>query len=249
MTQGPQRFHSFDGISISYESWGEGPPVILLHGFIVDSKINWVGAGLIRPLLAEKRRVIALDARGHGRSDKPHDPKAYAGRAMARDVIALIDELGLTDAVLIGYSMGGYTALEVALLDNRVSAVAAWGVGVESDADHSNNPQIVAELIAEKAPPNGFYRDAADHFRADRLALAAHLEGAMLPQMQAKDMSKIEIPVHIINGADDIHDADHMAAMFADATAVTVRGDHISTVSDPSFREALEAFLRTCQST
>ncbi len=190
---------------------GEGPAAILLHGFIVDSQINWTDPGLIRALVAENRRIIALDARGHGRSDKPHDPRSYAERAMARDVIALMDELGLTNAVLIGYSLGGYTALEAALLDRRVSAVAACGVGIESDEDHRFNPRIVAELIAEKAPPDGFYRGAADQFGADRFALAAHLRGATLPQIRPEDMSKIQTPVHIIDGPDDIHDVARMA--------------------------------------
>ncbi len=244
MSQGPQSFQTFDGISLAYQTRGEGPAAILLHGFIVDSQINWTDPGLIRALVAENRRIIALDARGHGRSDKPHDPRSYAERAMARDVIALMDELGLTNAVLIGYSLGGYTALEAALLDRRVSAVAACGVGIESDEDHRFNPRIVAELIAEKAPPDGFYRGAADQFGADRFALAAHLRGATLPQIRPEDMSKIQTPVHIINGADDLHDAARMAALFPNATAVTVQGDHISTVGDPSFRDALVAVLR-----
>lgn len=246
MNQGPESFRSFDGISLSHQTWGKGPATILLYGFIVDSKINWVDSGLVQSLVSENRRIVTLDARGHGLSDKPHDPKAYGERAMARDVIALIDELELTTVVLIGYSMGGYTALEVALLDDRVSAVAACGVGIESDEDHSANPQIAQELIPEKAPPEGYYRGFADHFGADRLALAAYLEGAILPQIRPEDMPKIHTPVHIINGADDIHDAAKVAALFSNATAVTVQGDHISTVRDPSFRDALAAFLGTC---
>jgi pimeloyl-ACP methyl ester carboxylesterase len=246
MDRDPRSFRTFDGISLSYRTWGEGAATILLHGFMVDSKINWIDPGLIQPLVSESCRVIALDARGHGRSDKPHDPKSYAERAMARDVSALIDELGLSDVVLIGYSMGGYTALEAALLDTRVSAVAACGVGLESDEDHRSNPRIAAELTAETPPPDGDYRSFANHFGADRLALAAHLTGAILPQIRPEDMANIHTPVHIINGVDDLHDGGRLAALCPDATAVTVAGDHISTVADPSYRDALIAFLGTC---
>lgn len=245
MVQGPQHFRSFDGTTLAYQAWGEGPALILLHGFIVDSRINWVDAGLVLPLAATGRRVIALDARGHGCSDKPHDPAAYAGRAMARDVVDLMDALGLTRAVLIGYSMGGYTALEAAMLDDRVAAVAACGVGIESAEDHAANPEIVRELRAEVPPSDGFYRSYADQFGADRFALAARMEGALLPQIRPKEMASIQTSVRIINGADDMHSAAETAACFPNASAVTVHGDHISAVSDPSFRDALLAFLET----
>jgi pimeloyl-ACP methyl ester carboxylesterase len=246
MTFGLQRFRTFDGILLAYQAWGDGPEVILLHGFMVDGRINWVDAGLIEPLVAEGRRVIALDARGHGRSDKPHDPRAYAKRAMARDVVALIDSLGATGAVLIGYSMGGYTALEAAMLDARVSAVAACGVGIESDEDHKANSEITRELTAETAPSDSFYRDFADRVGADRFAMAARLQGAVLPQIRPEDAARIDVPTHIINGADDVHDATRLAALCPRATAVTVQGDHISAVRDPSFRNALLTFLRAC---
>ena len=221
-------FETFDGISLSYADCGEGPAVILLHGFIVDSAVNWIEPGLLEALADTGSRAVALDARGHGRSDKPHDPQSFADRAMARDVIAMIELLDLGNVALIGYSMGGYTALEAALLDGRVLAVAACGVGVETDQDHSSNPQIVAELISETAPPDAFLR------------------GAILPQIRPSDMAEIRVPVHVINGADDYHDPSQVAGLFPDAIPVTVEGDHISAVTEPTFRDALVAFVRCC---
>lgn len=101
-------FRSFDQTRLSYTVSGEGRPVILLHGFIVNSEINW--SHLIKPLVQTGRKIVTLDARGNGRSDKPHDPSAYADRAMAKDISSLIDHLGFDAVDLIGCSQGGYTA-------------------------------------------------------------------------------------------------------------------------------------------
>lgn len=72
-------FRSDDGLEIFYESWGDsdGVPVVLHHGFAASGQIDWVQTGVIEALTAAGRRVTALDARGHGRSDKPHDPARF----------------------------------------------------------------------------------------------------------------------------------------------------------------------------
>src|SRR4249919_170021 len=105
-----QRFTSFDGTGIAYISVGEGPDALLLHGFAADHRVNWVAPGVVDALVAAGRRVIALDARGHGRSDKPHDASAYEDDAMARDARALLDHLRVEEVDVIGYSMGALVA-------------------------------------------------------------------------------------------------------------------------------------------
>src|SRR5688572_9268520 len=77
------------GVRIRYIDRGEGEPVILLHGYTADIEDQWIETGVV-PELARSNRVIAFDARGHGRSDKPHDPAAY-GANMAHDVVRLLD--------------------------------------------------------------------------------------------------------------------------------------------------------------
>ena len=92
-------FASFDGVELCFfDNQEVGRPVILLHGLMVDSKTNF---GL-NAYSDTGRRVILLDARGHGCSQKPHDLSAYADRAMARDVLALIDHLDLTSIEWLG---------------------------------------------------------------------------------------------------------------------------------------------------
>jgi pimeloyl-ACP methyl ester carboxylesterase len=86
-------FTSFDGTVIHYEQVGSGEPVMLLHSFPFDSRV-WHSTGVVDAITAGGRSVVVADRRGSGRSARPHDPRAYAGNACARDVTCLIDPLG-----------------------------------------------------------------------------------------------------------------------------------------------------------
>jgi pimeloyl-ACP methyl ester carboxylesterase len=99
------------GVEIHYRFAGDGLPVILIHGLYSSAGINWHLPGTIK-LLAENYRVIALDARGHGRSGKPKEDDAY-GVAMVEDVIRLMDHLEIEKAHIVGYSMGGMIAMKL----------------------------------------------------------------------------------------------------------------------------------------
>ena len=66
------------GVRIAYEDQGDGAPLILVHGFAASFETNWVAPGWGDRCVAEGRRVVGLDCRGHGASEKPHDPSAYA---------------------------------------------------------------------------------------------------------------------------------------------------------------------------
>ncbi len=132
-----------DGVKLHYLELGSGSPVILIHGYSGDADYRWFASGVAQEL-ARNHRVIALDCRGHGQSDKPHDPKAYGPR-MAEDVIALMDHLRLERAHVHGYSMGGGIVTE--LLDrhpDRIVTASYGGSGV---------PEVDPEWIA-KLPPD-----------------------------------------------------------------------------------------------
>ena len=105
-------FESFDGVEIAYWDEGDGDPIVLLHGFTANSKINWQRSGIADELLASGRRVIMMDARGHGESDKPHASYSYWNRAMAQDLGGLAEYLMLYDYDMLGYSMGAKVAIE-----------------------------------------------------------------------------------------------------------------------------------------
>jgi pimeloyl-ACP methyl ester carboxylesterase len=120
------RYFDSGGVKIAFTEKGHGEPIILLHAAMADTEFNWMQFGVLNAL-AENYRVISLDFRGHGRSDKPHDPKAY-GRCLTRDVVALMDHLKISKAHLLGYSMGSHVAMTlVADHPGRIISAALGG--------------------------------------------------------------------------------------------------------------------------
>jgi pimeloyl-ACP methyl ester carboxylesterase len=116
------------GVAIHYQFAGSGQPVILIHGLYSSAGINWQLPGTLK-LLAESYQVFALDARGHGRSDKPEADDAY-GLAMVEDVIRLMDHLEIEKAHIVGYSMGGMIAMKlITEHPERVLSGALGGMG------------------------------------------------------------------------------------------------------------------------
>ena len=103
---------SFDsgGVRIRYVDHGSGAAVLLIHGFTGDLERSWIETGIL-PDLARDHRVVAFDLRGHGASDKPHQPRAYDDIAL--DAIRLLDHLGIEKAHVVGYSLGGIIAAKL----------------------------------------------------------------------------------------------------------------------------------------
>src|SRR6188472_2482220 len=118
-----ERFTTVDGLESAYATCGSidtGVPVVLHHGFAASHRTNWVAAGMVDALTAAGHSVVALDARGHGESDHPHDPALYGESLMSIDVIDLVASLGIDEYDLVGYSMGGIVAALVGTRDPRV---------------------------------------------------------------------------------------------------------------------------------
>ncbi|MEW6358713.1 MAG: alpha/beta hydrolase [Planctomycetota bacterium] len=123
----PQTFDS-NGAKICYVVEGEGPPVVLIHGLHASAAINW-GLPSIIEMLARDHRVIALDLRGHGGSDKPDKEDAY-GTEMVEDVVRLMDHLGVKKAHIVGYSLGGMITVKLMTLHpERVLSGTVCGMG------------------------------------------------------------------------------------------------------------------------
>ena len=95
-------FFDSKGVRIHYIEQGAGEPIVLIHGYIGTAEGMWVAIGVFQQL-ARNYRVIALDCRGHGQSDKPHEVKQY-GREMALDIVRLLDHLKIRKAHIVGYS-------------------------------------------------------------------------------------------------------------------------------------------------
>ena len=115
-----------NGTRISFELVGDGFPLVLLHGF-GERAASWRWKSLVESLAGD-RRLILVDARGHGASDKPHAPGAYCGDLLIGDVVAILDHLGAPQADVLGYSQGGWIALNlVALAPERVRRCVIGG--------------------------------------------------------------------------------------------------------------------------
>ena len=100
-----------NGVRLFYEDRGEGPAIILLHGFTGSHK-DWAAQ---IPVLAEKYRVIAIDQRGHGQSAAPSSASDYSVKIMAEDARGLLRHLGIDRSCIMGHSMGGFMAFELVL--------------------------------------------------------------------------------------------------------------------------------------
>jgi len=114
-SQAEEGFFEAKGVRLRYLDEGQGQAVVLLHGLGRSAEtwgaISPEGSGLM-PMLSKQYRVLALDARGQGKSDKPHDPKLY-GTETVEDVVRLLDHLKIKKAHIIGYSVGGGIAAKL----------------------------------------------------------------------------------------------------------------------------------------
>jgi pimeloyl-ACP methyl ester carboxylesterase len=245
-----RRFASFDGKEIAYVTEGDGPPVLLLHGFASEHRGNWVTPGVF-DALAGSHRVIAWDARGHGESDKPHDPASYAGDAMVRDATALLDHLGIDRVHLVGYSMGAIVALRLTPNEPRVRSLVLGGIGgrVAQGRRPIDSGRVAAAMTADDpsafGPAARAFRRFAERTGADRQALAA-IQQAHAGEAPARP-DLVRVPTLVLVGDDDklAGPPEALAARVPDglARAHTVRGDHLTAMFDPAFTQAILEFL------
>lgn len=247
------RWTAPDGVGIEYEVHGAGPAVLLLHGFGSNARINWVRPGVVDALVHAGFLAVAYDARGHGRSDAPHDPASYADNAMVRDAEGLVDHLGLGELAVVGYSMGAQVAAWLVPEEPRVRRAVLGGIGTRLLAPAAGEERYPAVAIAEAleaadptqvtAPTPRAFRAFADATKADRLALAALQRSRVVeghPELQS-----ISVPVLIVAGDRDtlIGDPQAVARALPDARVAVVPGDHLSAVVSPAFAEAVVGFL------
>jgi pimeloyl-ACP methyl ester carboxylesterase len=242
---------------IHYEEFGAGHPMVLLHGWGVDTRRQWVETGWVAAF-ETVRRVIAIDCRGHGRSEKPLTQSSYSYGAMAEDVIAVMDDLGIERADLFGYSLGAFMAAW--LLGHhpeRFTSVIMGGIGDETPESAEAGPRIAAALRAAdpKQIDDGLGRayrafvDADPTSDREALALAALQmwpEGDPL-ELGGAGLSDVSIPVLIVDGEKDypyVLSVDRLVSAIPGARLVTVPGtDHLSVVADRRFRDAVVEFL------
>ncbi len=251
-----KRFRTWDDLEIAYREWGDGtalPPVVLHHGFAVHAEANWVATGVVEALTAAGRKVIAPDARGHGSSDKPHDPARYGEHRMARDLAVLLDTIGAPHVDLVGYSMGAIVALIFSSREERVRRLVVGGVGsgvIECggvDRRAISNETIILALSVDDpstlhGPEAQAFRKLADALGADREALVAQAHSVYRGVIA---LDRISAATLVLAGEDDplALRPETLAEAIPGAALRIVCGDHISALADPRFTQFIVEFL------
>ena len=238
-----------DGVRLHYELHGpeDGPPIVLVHGFASDYQLNWVGTRWQETLTKAGHRIIGLDCRGHGNSDKPHEPAAYALEIMAADVRRLLDHLDIETADYLGYSMGARTGVQ-AMLDyaKRLRRVILGGVGWDG-AFHAADEIAKAFRGESTNSPvaKTFYDFAKARSSNDLEALAACILGPQ-PEPEPAALASIKNPVLVVVGDQDdiVGDVDRLVESIPTARLVTIAGrNHMSAVPAKDFKQAVLDFL------
>lgn len=240
-----------DGVRLHYRLEGPeaGLPTLLVHGFCSNFEVNWVGSRWMDTMVRAGRRVIGLDNRGHGRSDKPHDPAEY-GPLMIRDIVNLLDHLHLPTVDYIGYSMGSQIGIRVAVQHpERIRRAVLAGIG-----NNVTQPWRHAEAVArrmrgdltEESPAAlMFYNFARAVPNNDLEALACCITGPSNP-LTAAELASIRRPVLIaVGGADPIaRQARALAEQIPGAEYFEVAGrDHTTAVPSRAMKERALEFL------
>ena len=242
---------SFDsaGVRIAYELRGpdDGIPTVLVHGFASDFRLNWEGTRWIDTLTKAGRLVVGPDLRGHGSSDKPHVETAYHEEVLAADVVRLLDHLGIAEADLVGYSMGGRIGLRLAVTSgDRFGRAVLGGIGLRGGITRAE--AIAARLRGEAGAgdpvADTFHQFASARPVNDLEALAACIVG--LATSPPVDPAEAAIPVLVVTG-----DLDELAAGGRELAARIPGGrylelpgrDHLSAVPDHRFKQAALEFL------
>lgn len=233
-----------EGARIWQASYGEGPPVVLLHGGLGHSG-NW--AFQLRALSQAGYRVIVIDSRGHGRSTR--DDRPYTYELMASDVLAVMDALNIDKAAFVGWSDGACTALVLAMqAPERVKGVFFFGCNM----DPSGTKEFVPTPVIDRC----FTRHAKDYARLsatpdqfNAFVEAVNLMMKTEPNYSAAELGRIKVPVAIVHSEHDefikAEHADYLARSIPGAELIRLSGvSHFAPLQRPNyFNEAVQLFL------
>ena len=221
-----------------YDETGEGPPLVLLHEGVVDSRI-WER---VVPLLAERHRVIRYDQRGFGNSPRPEGPYS-----LVEDLVAILDAAGLERAALVGASRGGNVALSTAVeLPERLSALILLGSGLSGaqlnvdwtpdqiarweSAEEVNDWPAMAQLDWEVWAPMGVDPELRAMFLEN--AVWSNSEDPATDEPVAERVSGITAPTLVITGGRDVRGINEIGDRLAQdipgaQSAVIEEADHM----------------------
>lgn len=236
------------GAPLAVRRLGQGRPVVLLHGLFSSGTVNWIQFGHAQALADAGFEAIIPDLRGHGDSAKPHDPAAWPNDVLVRDVEAVVENLGLSDFDLVGFSLGARTAARAVLEGLAPRRLVLAGMGLEGLAGWERR--------------SAFFVDALDRFDSVRSGDPAFMavsfmktmkidrEAARLLLGSVGDLAPaqvpgIAVPTLVLCGDKDRDNGDPhaLAAALPHGTFAEIPGTHMSCVAQPALGDALVRFL------
>lgn len=174
------------GLRIHYQAEGDGPPLLLHHGF-GDSLQSWYELGYVEALKTDYR-LILIDARGHGESDKPHEPEDYSFRNVTADVVAVLDDLAISKTHYFGFSMGGKNGFAVAAYaPERLSSLMALGANASAQAHAPLDFWITSLQQGSEAVVSIWETDGPVSAALRQRLLSNDVEALIAQRMQRKD--------------------------------------------------------------
>ena len=245
------KFNS-DSVEIAFDDLGQGEPVLLVHGFASNARVNWVDPGWVKTLMDAGFRVITIDNRGHGESEKLYNPDLYSAPEMAEDARRLLDHLSISRAYVLGYSMGARISAFLAINHpSRVGAVIFGGLasrmitGVGGGAEIARGLEASSLLDVTDVTARSF-RIFAEQTRGDLKALAACIKSSRA-KITLEMLATIKAPVLVVAGEkDDVSgDVATLVAAIRGAKGLTLpHRNHMNAVGDKMFKETAVAFLK-----
>jgi len=224
--------HRFDanGVKIWYFVQGRGDPVVLIHGWLSSSQINWVLPGT-SALLAKDYQVVALDMPGHGLSDKPTKIDAY-GSELVEDIVRLLDHLKIEKAHIVGYSMGGIIA--ASFIANHPDRVLSGTLGGMGWLKPGGAAQWAFAQIGKNDP------------NAKAVAVCGRSLARLV--LTEDELKAIRVPVTVLVGEkDDLIKklyVEPLERVRRDWPVVEIKGaNHITCILKPQFQKEIAAWL------
>lgn len=238
----------FDGTLLAVHRMGAGRPLVLLHGLFSSAEMNWIKWGHAATIAEAGFEVIMPDLRVHGASGKPHDPAAYPGDVLAKDLAALVAALGLVDYDLGGFSLGSRTSVRAVIGGLTPKRLVLGGMGLEGLAGWTGRQAFFIDAIdrfdsVRQGDPAYYTVQFMKSMKIDRVA-ARLLLGTMTDTDPAA-LAAITMPTLVVCGDEDRDNGspDKLAAALPNAVHAVIPGTHMGCVTKPELGRTIRDWL------
>jgi len=243
-----ETFTGFGGARLALHRLGGGRPVVLLHGLFSSAHVNWIKFGTAERIAGVGFECLMPDLRAHGESDAPHDPAAYPCDVLVKDLIAVIEALGLDDYDLAGFSLGARTAVQAVLSGLAPRRLMLGGMGLEGLTGWQRRSGFFINAIdrfdeIKRGDPDYYAQQFMKTMKVDRVAARLLLES--VSDVDVTQIGRIAMPTLLVCGADDQDNgsAPELARALPHGRYREIPGSHMSSVTQREFGVAIAEFL------